>query len=154
MGTNPGAAAEARLQQITEDARIYAIIIPASLEAPGLQFFTPSSLFLQVGQWIYDQGHRSVPHIHTYRPRSADVTQEAVHVLRGAVGIDIYADDGHLVRSVTIREGDTAVMVAGGHAYAILEDNTKVLEFKNGPFTAVDEDRRPLLVTGGCEAHG
>jgi hypothetical protein len=144
MGTNPEAAAEARPQQITEDARIYAIIIPASSEAPGLQFFTPSNLFLQVGQWAYNQGHRSVPHVHSYRPRSADLTQEAIHVVRGAVGIDIYTENGHLIRSVTIRQGDTAIMVAGGHAYDILEDNTKVLEFKNGPFTSDEEDRRPL----------
>ncbi|HHY38772.1 MAG TPA: hypothetical protein GX507_07600 [Clostridia bacterium] len=144
MAANSEVTAEDMPQQIVEDGMVYAIIIPASVEVPGLQFFTQPGLFLQVGQWLYDRGHRSVPHIHVYRPRSSDVTQEAIHVVRGAVEIDIYTENGHLIRSLVLRQGDTAILVAGGHAYTILEDNTKVLEVKNGPFTSAEEDRRPL----------
>jgi hypothetical protein len=33
------------------------------------------------------------------------------------------------------------VMLKGGHGYDILENNTQVLEVKNGPFTSVEKDR-------------
>lgn len=146
MSTDSKLTAGGMPQQIAEDGVLYAIIIPASVESPGLLFFTQSNLFLQVGQWLYDRGHRSVPHIHLYRPRSSDVTQEAIHVVRGAVEIEIYAENARFICSAVLRQGDTAILVAGGHAYTILEDNTKVLEFKNGPFTSAEEDRRPLSV--------
>ena len=40
-----------------------------------------------------------------------------------------------------LNEGDLAVFVYGGHGYEILEDDTKIIETKNGPFTGVENDK-------------
>ena len=37
--------------------------------------------------------------------------------------------------------GDLAVFVYGGHGYEILEDDTKIIEAKNGPFINVEKDK-------------
>jgi hypothetical protein len=36
------------------------------------------------------------------------------------------------------------VLLAGGHGYEILEDNTKILEVKNGPYLGASEDRKRI----------
>ncbi len=144
MAADPQHPAGAKPEKIVQDGRLYAVIVPSSFDAPGLQFFSSNDMFIQVGQWLYNRGHRTVPHAHLHRPRNADLTQEAVHIVRGMVGLDIYDGNDRLIRSVMLRQGDTAILTAGGHAYTILEDGTKVLEFKNGPYTTADEDRRLL----------
>ena len=40
-----------------------------------------------------------------------------------------------------IYKGDTAVFAYGGHGYEILEDDTQIIEAKNGPFTDVATDK-------------
>lgn len=35
-------------------------------------------------------------------------------------------------------------MMNGGYGYRILEDNTKVIEIKNGPYLGAEKDRRRL----------
>ena len=37
--------------------------------------------------------------------------------------------------------GDFAVLLAGGHGYEIQEDDTRIIETKNGPFLGVDLDK-------------
>ena len=36
------------------------------------------------------------------------------------------------------------ICLEGGHGYEILEDNTRVLEIKNGPYPGPEKDRRRL----------
>ena len=48
---------------------------------------------------------------------------------------------GEFLEEFTLLEGDLAVFVSGGHGYHILEDNTKIIETKNGPFTGVENDK-------------
>ena len=39
-------------------------------------------------------------------------------------------------------QGDLAVFGFGGHGYEILEDDTQIIESKNGPFISVDKDKK------------
>ena len=34
------------------------------------------------------------------------------------------------------------IILSGGHGYEILEDNTQIIEAKNGPFIDVETDKR------------
>ena len=45
------------------------------------------------------------------------------------------------IKDFILYEGDTAIMAYGGHGYKILEDNTKIIESKNGPFVSVELDK-------------
>jgi len=39
---------------------------------------------------------------------------------------------------------ETLILLKGGHGYEILEDGTRVLEVKNGPYPGAEVDRRRL----------
>jgi hypothetical protein len=41
----------------------------------------------------------------------------------------------------TVKTGDICIILTIGHGYQILEDNTKIVEVKNGPFTSVEKDK-------------
>jgi hypothetical protein len=38
-------------------------------------------------------------------------------------------------------EGDLTVFAYGGHGFEMLEDDTKIIESKSGPFTDVETDK-------------
>jgi hypothetical protein len=40
-----------------------------------------------------------------------------------------------------LKEGELAVFGYGGHGYEILEDDTQIIESKNGPFAGVEQDK-------------
>ena len=45
------------------------------------------------------------------------------------------------VEEIILKEGDMAIMAYGAHGYKILENNTKIIEAKNGPFLSVEVDK-------------
>jgi hypothetical protein len=129
------------INKIVKDGILFSIIVPSSVEFRGLEFFTPKNIFLQVGQWLYNKNHKTVPHMHIKRDRIVNKTQEAIYVVKGSLKVTLF--DFHLSRFCffILKTGDLAILLEGGHSYEILEDNTKVLEFKNGPFTEPELDR-------------
>lgn len=48
------------------------------------------------------------------------------------------------IDSFVVKAGDILILLECGHGYKILEDNTKVLEIKNGPYLGADVDRRRI----------
>ena len=107
----------------------------------GLNFVTDNSLFIQVGSWWYQNGKKIATHSHNFVTREANITQEMVYVKSGSMLVTIFDQEMNLIEEVILKEGDTAVMTYGGHGYKILEDNTKVIEAKNGPFLSVEVDK-------------
>lgn len=110
----------------------------------GLQFLTDPDSFLQVGTWNYESGRKLAPHIHNRVFRTNDRTQEMIHVMKGRLRALVFSEDERQVDSFEMVEGDTLVLLAGGHGYEILEDETRVLEVKNGPYAGPDADRRRI----------
>ena len=43
-----------------------------------------------------------------------------------------------------VNVGDVIILLRGGHGYDILDDDTEVLEIKNGPYVGSDLDRRRI----------
>jgi hypothetical protein len=107
----------------------------------GLNFITPDELFVQVGSWWYDKGKILQAHSHNEFERSAMITQESVYVKSGSMRVTVYAPKQEVLQSYDLYEGDLAVFAYGGHGYEILEDDTKIIESKNGPFISVDKDK-------------
>ena len=121
-----------------------AYLIRSGDHEPGLRFFSRDSDYVQVGTWGYARGQTLLPHVHNVVPRLADRTQEVVHLLRGRLRASLFDDDGRPVTQVELGAGDTLVLLAGGHGYEILEDDTRVLEIKNGPYAGAEADRRRI----------
>lgn len=108
----------------------------------GLNFITPDNLFIQVGSWWYDKGKKLDSHKHLEYIRKANITQEMVYVKDGLMRVDLYSVNKVFIKSFELKKGDLSVLVSGGHGYEILEENTKIIESKNGPFISVDKDKK------------
>ena len=107
----------------------------------GLNFITDNNLFIQVGSWWYQKGKNLAKHQHNIVPRETNITQEMVFVKSGSMLAYIYDQELNLIEELVLRTGDLAIMAYGAHGYKILEDNTKIIEAKNGPFVSVEVDK-------------
>ena len=124
-----------------EKGKLLAIIVSPIQWKEGLDFITTDEEFIQVGTWNYDKGKVLDRHFHNIVNRSSNLTQECVVVMSGSMLVDIYDDEQTLLGSKRLAAGDFAVFLAGGHGYEILEDGTRIIETKNGPFLGVDLDK-------------
>lgn len=129
------------METIKHRDAILAIIYRDEDWTEGLNFITPNELFVQVGSWWYQKGKVLASHVHNDFERSAMRTQEMTYVKKGSMRVLLYDEDHTYLQDFVLYEGDLAVFAYGGHGYEILEDNTKIIEAKNGPFVDVETDK-------------
>ncbi len=120
-----------------KDGSILCIVHKENDWNKGLDFLSDDEDFIQVGTWWYDNGKELDKHFHNEFER----TQECVYVVSGKMKVDLYDFDSSYLESFEVEKGDIAIFTKGGHGYKILEDNTKILETKNGPFHGVTKDK-------------
>jgi hypothetical protein len=132
---------EETVREIVKDGLVLARHICPGEFRKGLAFYSEDQEFLQVGTWRYDMGHELRAHIHNVVPREVNRTHEVVIVVQGTLGARIYDEECELVETVTVRQGEMLILMNGGHDYAILENDTRILEIKNGPFLGRDVDK-------------
>jgi len=107
----------------------------------GLSFFSDDEESLQVGTWVYNSGKELQAHIHNIVERKISRTNEVLYVINGAVEAQIYDLNGQPVQSFIVNQGEILILLECGHGYKILEENTVVLEVKNGPYPGAEVDR-------------
>lgn len=129
------------MQVIKNNEEIYAIIYRKDDWKKGLNFITPDELWIQVGSWWYDKGRVLDSHIHKNYSREALKTQEMTYVVSGSMKVTLFNDDLEYFNEFILHEGDLCVVAFGGHGYEILDDDTKIIEAKNGPFVSVEKDK-------------
>lgn len=129
------------METIKHKGQILTIIYRDKDWVEGLNFITPNELFVQVGSWWYPEGKKLVSHAHKDFERKAMRTQEMTFVKKGSMRVLLYDDNQNYLQDFILYEGDLAVFAYGGHGYEILEDNTKIIEAKNGPFVDVETDK-------------
>jgi len=113
--------------------------------AGGLNFFSIDSEFIQVGTWCYESGKELLAHSHNKVERQVFWTQEVLYIKKGKIKADIFNLESKKVGEFIGNSGDVLILLIGGHGYQILEDETQVLEVKNGPYLGADIDRRRLV---------
>ncbi len=123
------------------DEKILSIVYREEDWIEGLNFITPEYLFIQVGSWWYQKGKKLASHVHNEFDRNASRTQEMTYVKKGSMRVLLYDEDHNYLEEYILNEGDLAVFVFGGHGYEILENNTQIIETKNGPFVDVETDK-------------
>ena len=129
------------MQRIEHDGYLVAIIYREEDWVEGLNFVTPNEMFVQVGSWWYEKGRKLASHIHNDFKRSAMRTQEMTYVKKGSMRVLLFDELKNYIGDFILKEGDLAVYAYGGHGYEILEDDTKIIEAKNGPFVDVQTDK-------------
>lgn len=129
------------MEIIKHEEQIIAIIYRESDWVKGLNFITPNNLFIQVGSWWYQKGKELDSHIHNEFDRISKRTQEMTYVKNGSMKVILYDENMKYLKDFILYKGDLAVYGYGGHGYEILEDNTQIIEAKNGPFIDVNTDK-------------
>lgn len=129
------------MEVVKHDSKIISIIYREDDWIKGLNFVTPDDMFIQVGSWWYDEGKKLDKHVHNDFDRQAKRTQECVFVKRGSMEVTLYTEELQELDTFTLNQGDLAVFAYGGHGYEILEDDTQIIETKNGPFLSVEIDK-------------
>jgi hypothetical protein len=94
----------------------------------------PFKFFTEDGRWNHPRGYVCKPHVHNLVPKTIERVQEAILVLSGELKVKIFTLEGKPVIEKILRPLDICHTVNCGHGYEVMTEDTKVLEFKNGPF--------------------
>lgn len=133
-----------KVREIKKNSTVLARHITAGVWNDGLAFFSKDSEFIQLGTWKYNKGKELLAHIHNRIERKINRTQEILFIKKGKIRANIYDLKGKLVKKIIAGSGDILVLLNCGHGYEILEDDTQVIEIKNGPYLGAEIDRRRI----------
>ncbi|RYG02797.1 MAG: hypothetical protein EOO02_09775 [Chitinophagaceae bacterium] len=118
----------------------YAEIIWSNVRVEKTTFFSPAESSFQFGLLAHEAGFVEPPHYHKAVAREITDLQQMFVVQRGIVGIELYADDGTLLRDITLNPGDAIVLIHGVHAIRVIED-MQCISVKQGPFLGDENDK-------------
>ena len=102
---------------------------------------SPTYEYLQVASFELQVDKKFQPHYHIFYDKITKITQESWVVLKGKVKVYLYDLDQTIIAEEILEEGDLSITFCGGHNYEILEDGTKVYEFKSGPYLSQELDK-------------
>jgi hypothetical protein len=128
------------IKDIVAGTKIYARIIPSGYNPKGVSFVTPADNPLQVGVFLHAAETEIRPHIHREDPKIINVIQEVLHIEYGCVEVFFYENDGSIAAKEMLYEGDTIILMSGGHGFKIIEE-AKIIEIKQGPYKGNDMDK-------------
>jgi mannose-6-phosphate isomerase-like protein (cupin superfamily) len=126
-------------EEILIDDELYAIIVSASFDEPGIQFFTSNDLSQQLASMSYAPGKVIPAHTHNPVGRNVSSTQEALFIRKGKVRVDFYTQQREYRVSRVLGPGDVILLITGGHGFEVLED-LNMIEVKQGPYVG-DADK-------------
>jgi hypothetical protein len=126
-------------EEIVIDGHLCAIILPISLDEPGIQFFTSHEFSQQLASMSYATGKVIPAHTHNPVPRQVSYTQEALFIRKGKVRVDFYTRQREYRTSRVLGAGDVILLISGGHGFEVLED-LNMVEVKQGPYVG-DADK-------------
>jgi hypothetical protein len=121
------------IETITAGGQILCYLIRGTFQPDKTAFITEPNARQQVGFIVYGQGGVIARHTHRSLERHLVGMSEVLVVRAGLCEMDIYNDQHEVVVTRSLRAGDVAVMVGGGHGFRVLED-TVLLEVKQGPY--------------------
>lgn len=101
----------------------------------------PPEEFLQVATFELVRGQTFKPHKHIKKLVAHDITQESWVIVQGSVEAILYDIDDTILEKVILEQGDCSITFRGAHNYRCLEDNTLVVEVKDGPYWGQGADK-------------
>jgi hypothetical protein len=125
---------------ITYDGVKYAEVIRAGVRVHKTQFFSPPESSFQFGLLTHEAGFSEPPHYHKPFAREVTDLQQMFVMQRGCIVVELYSDDGNLLREIELKAGDAIVLIHGVHALRVLED-FQAVSVKQGPFLGTENDK-------------
>lgn len=118
----------------------YAEIIRAETRVEKTTFFSPAESSFQFGLLAHSAGFTEPPHYHQPVTRNINDLQQMFVVQRGLVVVELYSDDGNLLREIEMHAGDAIVLIHGVHALRVVED-MQCISVKQGPYLGEEKDK-------------
>lgn len=132
MDNNPGVK-NMSIEVIEHEGTRYAEIIWADTRVEKTRFYSPAESSFQFGLLAHKAGYQEPPHYHQEFERQVKDLQQMFVVQRGVVGVQLFDDNGALLREVIMNPGDAIVLIHGAHAIRVIED-MQCISVKQGPF--------------------
>lgn len=123
----------------------YAEVIRANARVDKTRFFSPPDSSFQFGLLAHAAGFSEPPHYHKSFPRQVTDLQQMFVMQRGRVIVELFSDEGDLLREIDLRTGDAIVLIHGVHALRVLED-FQAISVKQGPFLGSENDKISVAV--------
>ena len=97
---------------------------------------------LQIATLNLNKGKTFYPHRHVYKkgPESI-IAQESWIVLKGRIKCILYDIDDVIIAEPILEAGDSSITFYGGHNYECMEDDSRVVEVKTGPYEGIELDK-------------
>jgi len=118
----------------------YAEVIRAESKVEITKFFSPAESSFQFGLLAHEAGFVEPPHYHKEFDRVIRDLQQMFVVQRGVVDVDLYDDEGKMIETVRLKQGDAIVLIHGVHAIKVIED-MQCISVKQGPFLGAENDK-------------
>jgi hypothetical protein len=118
----------------------YAEIIWSDTQVEKTTFFSPPDSSFQFGLLAHGAGFVEPPHYHKAVTRTISDLQQMFLVQRGVVVVELYSDQGSLLREIELHAGDAIVLIHGVHALRVLED-MQCISIKQGPYMGEEQDK-------------
>lgn len=132
--------------EIKHKDKLLAIVDNVENFRDGLDFYGNIMDYIQVGAFRYDEGKILRHHRHIFRPKLANKTQEIMIVFKGSCEVRTLTDDGGLWDTHILKAGCFYISYWGGCGFTILEDDTIMMEIKNGPHDVNNDDEDRVLL--------
>ncbi|MBX2873041.1 MAG: hypothetical protein KTR30_13095 [Saprospiraceae bacterium] len=130
----------------SEQGDLLAVHIPAvEPNKEGSKFYSADEDYIQLATHQYPAGKIFAAHQHHPVERQATLTQEVLILQEGSMQAAIFDLEKKLVASFTMQKGDVIMLLKGGHGFTVLDDNTRFIEVKNGPYLGAEVDRFRLF---------
>ena len=111
----------------------YAEVIRADVRVEKTRFFSPAESSFQFGLLAHEAGYQEPAHYHQEFERTVKDLQQMFIVQRGVVAVQLFEDEGKLLKEVVLNPGDAIVLIHGAHAIRVIED-MQCISVKQGPF--------------------
>lgn len=131
------------MSRIEQNVRIATIVNVAEFVDYRLDLCDESEA-LQVSGRCLEAETFVPPHRHNLLERTTTSTTESWVVFSGRIECNLYDLDGEKLLTRTLASGDCVILFYGGHSLRVLDNDTRMLEFKNGPYLGQTKDKEFL----------
>lgn len=121
------------VQEVKSGEKTLALVISKDIKTDSIAFVTPPEYPIQIGLLQHKEGKFVPLHFHNDFKYEVSTTHEILYVEKGKMTVSITDNTWKEVFTGTFTDGDMVLLVDGGHS-VLLEEGSRVWEFKQGPY--------------------
>ncbi len=118
----------------------YAEVIRSNVVVKESTFFSDSKSSFQFGLLSHKTGFHEPSHYHKKNKKNITDNQQLLVVQKGIIIVELYNNQGQLLKEISLEKGDAIVLIHGIHAIRVAQD-TQCITVKQGPYLGDREDK-------------